>query len=194
MNGGTMKKVKNLVCTGIVILVLLECGGEAATVTTTYEFLPDPNALRTSGGFDGQGFGTFSIEGQFLLSVDFDTGIAFFEQVDATLSEEIPYYDYDKGDLSLTQSLSVLFSMTELESTYVSDKTIDFVLERNIPSFPGADIYLGLTFIDDSVHLTGHFGMPMADGYWYSLDAVAVPEPATLFLVGLSLLLLRRRD
>jgi hypothetical protein len=171
----------------VVTLVLAACAGKVMAVTTTYEFVPDPNALRTGGGIHGQGFGTFSIEGQFQLSVDFDVGIALFEQVDATLYKEIPYYDYDKEDILLTQSLCVLFSMTELESTYVSETTIDFVLERNIPSFPGADIYLSLTFIDDMVHLTGHFGMPLADGYWYNLDAVAVPESATLLIVSLGL-------
>lgn len=194
MIGGTKNKVKKLLCTGIVILAIVGCAtAPAAIVTSTYEFLPDPNALRTSGGFAGQGQGTFSIEGQFRLSVDFDAGIAMFEQVDATLSGEVWFYDDSAGDTIPTDSLGVLFHMTELESTYVSDTAIAFVFERNIPRFPIADIHLSVTFLGDSVQLVGDFSDPVWDGYDFYLNAVAVPEPMTITLLILGALLLRSR-
>ena len=174
------------------VLALAGCAtAPAAIVTTTYEFIPDQSNLYVSGIGGG---GPYSIEGQFQLSVDFDAGIASFDQVNAALSEEVLYYDYDEHDFSFTQSLGLLFSMTELESTYVSDTQIDFLLERNIPTFPSADIHLGVTFMDDSVHLTGRFSDPIPDGHGYSMDAVAVPEAATFFLVGLGWLMLRKRN
>jgi len=166
------------------VLALVGCAtAPAAIVTNTYEFLPDESTMVYYGGWGGRF--DYSIEGHFQLTVDFDAGIASFKQVDATLLGE--------GHLN-GQSLGDLFHMTELESTYVSDAQIDFLLERDMPTFPGADIHLSLTLRDDSVHMTGSFSEPLVDGPWYDLDAVAVPEPVTLFLVGLGGLMLRRRN
>jgi len=131
------------------------------------------------------GGGPYSIEGQFQLTVDFDEGIASFDQVNATI--------IGQGFLN-GQSLGDLYHMTELESTYVSDAQIDFLLERNIPTFPDADINLRLTFMDDSVHLNGNFSDPIPDGHGYYMDAVAVPEPATACLFILGWVMLRRRN
>lgn len=175
------------------VLALAGCAtAPAAIVTTTYEFIPDESTVVYYGGWGGRF--DYSIEGQFQLSVDFDAGIASFDQVNATLSEEVLYYDYDEHDFSFTQSLGLLFSMTELESTYVSDTQIDFLLERNIPTFPGADIHLNLTFMEDSVHMTGDFSQPVYDGGWYDLDAFAVPEPTTLCLFVMGWVMLRKRN
>jgi len=155
--------MKSVVCAGIVTLVLAGCAtAPAAIVTTTYEFIPDQSTLYVSGMGGG---GPYSIEGQFQLTVDLGAELASFEQIDATI--------LGQGFLN-RQSLGDLFHMTELESTYVSDAQIDFLLERNIPTFPSADIHLGVTFMDDSVHLTGRFSDPLVDGHGYSMDAVAV--------------------
>jgi len=189
MNGRTKKSVKSVVCAGIVILALVGCAtAPAAIVTTTYEFIPDQSTVQITGWF-GE---TYFIEGQFQLTVDFDEGIASFDQVDATLSAVCFYFE--DGEEFYTESLGVLFRMTELESTYVSDTQIDFLLERNIPTFPGSDIHIVLTFMDDSVHLAGGFGPPIFDGPYYTLDAVAVPDPATLILLSLGSLMLRKRN
>jgi hypothetical protein len=72
--------------------------------------------------------------------------------------------------------------MTELLSTDVNDTSIDFVLERSIPGFPGADIHIRVLFLDDSVQLDGFFCEPIFDGYCYRLDTVAVPSPAQTLL------------
>ena len=190
MNGRTKKGLKKLVCAGMVTLFLAGCASaRAAIVTTTYEFIPDQSTLSVSGRGSG---GPYSIEGQFQLTVDFDAGIASFDQVDATISEVIGYIEV--GGLQSTDSLGVLFHMTELESTYVSDTQIDFLLERNVPTFPYYDIHIGLSFVNDSVHLTGGFSEPGYDGRGYSMDAVAVPEPATVCLFILGWVMLRKRN
>jgi hypothetical protein len=146
---------------------------DTCTVRTTYVFQPDPNALTVSGGIGGGDFGSFSIEGQFDLTVDSCAGTAWFSSVDAQISEAI----WD------TDSLDVLFDMTELVSTDVSETEIGFLLDRGY--FPGfcwdgycmTDIHLRVTFIGDSVHLVGDFCEPLADGFCYHLDAVAVRQP-----------------
>jgi len=165
------------------VLALVGCAtAPAAIVTTTYDFIKDDSTLSVWGMGGG---GPYSIEGHFRLTVDYDAGIASFDQVDATI--------LGQGFLN-GQSLGDLFHMTELETTYVSDTQIEFLLERNIPTFPGADIHLNLTLRDDSVHLTGNFEDPLVDGHWYDLDAVAIPEPVTVLLLGLGGLLLRKRN
>ena len=167
---------------------------KATPVTTIYEFLPEQSSVVWSGGIFGRR-GTTSFEGQFQLTVDYDAGIASFDQVDATTSEPVLYFDEEADHRIRTQSLNVIFRMTELESTYVSDEQIDFLMERYHPQFPHeySDIWVRLTFMDEMVRVTGRYVELIADGYQFDLDAVAIPEPMTLLFLGLGGLLIGRR-
>jgi len=159
------------------VLALVGCAtAPAAIVTTTYEFIPEQSTVVQAGGFWGT-YESYTIEGQFQLTVDFDADVAWFDHVDATYGDGL--------------SLGYRFNMTELDGSVVSDTAIDF--EGQTTGFFPFDIHLGLSFVDDLVHLTGGFVENVPDGYGYDLDAVAVPEPATLFLVGLGGLMLRKR-
>jgi hypothetical protein len=147
----------------------LEDNAPDCAATTTYQFVPDPNALLTSGGFDGNGFGSFCVVGQFDLTVDSCAGTAWFENA-----------DFDAGDMceepEHTFSLDGLYHMSELVSTDVNETQIDFLFEANNPTFPGADVHLRATFLDGSVRLVANVCDPMYDGYCYHLNAVAVRE------------------
>jgi len=185
------KRLKNLVFAVIVALAIVGCARlSAAIVTTTYEFLPDQSTVVLYGR---GGPYPYPIEGQFQLTVDFDAGIALFEQVDATISEKIYFFDYYGEEPIYTDSLNVLFHMTEMVSTNVTDTVIDFVFEKNIPTFPGADVYLTVTFLNDSIHLTGYFNEPIHDGGYIHLDAIAVPEPTTILMIALGGLIVKKR-
>lgn len=159
-------------------------------VTIPYEFVQDESIVARSGRPPR----IYSIEGRFVLNVDFDVGIASFNQVNAKLSSEIEFYDYYKKEIMFTDDLNVLFNMTELVSTSVTDAKIDFLFEKNIPLFPASDVHLTVMFMNNSLQMTGYFGEPVADGYWYSLDAVAVPEPATLLILVVGGIILRKRN
>ena len=177
------------------VLCLWSASAKATPVTVIYEFVRDASTVvKTIWPFSSK---TYYIDGQFQMIVDYDAGIALFHEVDATLSSEIEYYDYDKGEFLFTDSIDVLFELTGLESVYVSDTKIDFLLERNIPTFPGSDIHLTATFTDDSLlRMTGYFGAPVYDGPWYNLNATAVvvPEPATILLLCAGWLIIRRKN
>ena len=155
----------------------LEDNSPSGPVTTAYVFQPDPNALVVSGGFAGHIHETYSVEGQFKLMVNFDEGTASFEEVDATLSEEVCFLDPESEGFRCTDSLGVLFQMTELVSTDVNHTRVKFALKR-FPGFPEADIHLEFIFLDDSVRLVGGFCEPVSDGVCYRLDAHTVPQLA----------------
>ncbi len=152
----------------IMALHWLEGSSPGCAVTTTYLFLLDPNALLTSGGLDGNGHGSYCIEGEFELTIDSCAGVAWFNRIDANAIS---------GESTHTVSLDALFHMSELVSTDVNEAAIDFVFERNIPGFPYADVHLRAIFLCGPVQLVGSVCDAMYDGYCYHLDAVAVSEP-----------------
>jgi hypothetical protein len=174
------KNLKNLVFAGIVALAIVGCArAMASIVTTTYEFLTDQSTVVLYGR--GGPF-TVYVEGQFQLKVDYDAGVASFDQV---------YTNDILGD----SGVGDIFYMTELDGTVVSDSRIDFFSESTNPTFPGRDILLVFTFTDDSVHLTSSTFYPRyaMDAGFCVLDAIAVPEPATLLLISLGGLFLRKK-
>ena len=174
------KKLKNLIFTGLVALVIVGCVRlSAAIVTTIYDFVPDQSTVVVYGR---GGPTTFYVEGQFQLTVDYDASTASFDWV---VTNDI-LGDSDVGEI---------FYMTELEGTVVSDNQIDFFSESTNPTFPGRDILLVFTFTDDSVHLTSSTYYPRyaMDAGFCVLDAIAVPEPATLLMLTLGGLIVKRR-
>jgi len=152
----------------------LEDNTPRGVVTTTYEFLPDWSEVRRH-------YCSYPVKGLFQLIVDYDVRSASFSQVDATISEEIYFYDYCGEEPVYTNNLDMLFHMTELVSTNINDTTIDFVFEKNIPTFPYADVGIRITFLDDSVQLVGGFQEPIHARYggYIHLNAVAVCEHET---------------
>jgi len=182
---------------GIATLLFCFCETPASgtPVTAIYEFLPDQSNLAVSGGF-APTLKNYQVEGQFWLTTDFAKGSSSFDQVEATISEPIMYYTGEFPQLfEWTDSLNTILHMTELVSTYVSNTQIDFLLEIERPFWGNYDIELRLTFIDDLVHLTGGFSDTAPDSYRYKLDGVAVyvPEPLTLFFLGLGGLIIRKQ-
>ena len=108
--------MKKLVLSCTFLLVSLY-SATAAGETKTYLFLPDQSTVLQTGGFMGI-HENHTVTGRFKLTVDFETGAASFDQVDANLTES-PFLH--------TQSLDVLFNMTELVGTIISDTEINFV-------------------------------------------------------------------
>ena len=181
----------------IVPVVILMCCLWGTTVwgtpvTIPYEFVQDESTVLVEG--EGP-YRYYFIEGQFELNVDFDVGIASFDQVNATLSGEITYWETYGSLPSRTNNLDVLFKLTELESVYVSNTQIDFLLERNIPGHPASDIHLTVTFLNGSLQMNSYFVAPVCDGASYTLNATAVvvPEPATILMLCAGGLLIRRK-
>ena len=134
----------------------------AGSETSTYVFVPDQSTVVQTGGIAGIHW-TYSIEGQFQLTVDPNAGAASFDKVDANLT--------DAGRFIHTRSLGELFNMTELSGTILDDASIRFdgVIED------GSSVSITLTFSGASVHLIGQTIPPpnSADFFVFSLDAVA---------------------
>jgi len=143
---------------------------------TTYRFMEHHSNLIISGGLAGI-HETKSINGYFRLLVDGAGGTASFEWVDAT---------YSDGGLVGGGDLGKLFNMTELKGTIVSTTEIDF--EGHTADRFEWDVNLRLTFVGDTVHLTGSFPPPgtCCDFFFYELDAWAeeVLGPCDYYLAG----------
>ena len=139
-------------------------GTDPQWATTTYAFVPGQSHVIQTGGFAGV-HETYGVAGQFRLTVDHHAGVASFDTVEATVSGGafLPQ-DY--------QDLNTLFDMTALVSTAVSETVIEMATEEPLPG--GKVVSLTLDLSGDSMHLTGGFCEPWADGFCYALDAIAI--------------------
>ena len=153
----------------LILLIICVFGLPAEAETNIYVFVPGQSTVVQTGGFAGV-HETYGIEGKFRLTVDFDAGIASFDEVDANLTEPTGFL--------YSQSLGEIFNMTGLAGTIIDDTTIDF--DGATADGTESDISLTLTFIDDSAGLSGKTTPPpnSADMFLYELDAAATKKYA----------------
>ena len=149
----------------LVLLVLFLFSQSAGAVQTNiYVFDPNQSRVDKTGGFAGVQE-TYSVAGQFLLTVYFDTGAASLEKVDANLVDE-------SGSV-YTQNLGAVFNMTALLGGMIDETTIQF--EGKTDDGTKSDVLLTLILDDDNAYLTGTITPPAnsADLFSYELDAAA---------------------
>ena len=137
-------------------------GMAASAETSTYLFVPDQSKLVQTGGIAGVHW-TYSIKGQFQLTVDRDAGAASFAHVDANATDDSPF--------KRTLDLNHVFNMTSLVGTVEPSGSIKFTGKAS----DGSDILITVTLTDNLAHLIGQTTPPpnSADFFVFSLDAVA---------------------
>jgi hypothetical protein len=137
-------------------------GMAASGETSTYVFVPDQSKVVQTGGIAGVHW-TYSIKGQFQLTVNRDAADASFAHVDANATDDSPF--------KRTLDLNHVFNMTSLVGTVHDDTTISFTGKAS----DGSDVRITVTLTDDLAHLIGQTTPPpnSADFFIFSLDAVA---------------------
>ena len=135
---------------------------EAAAQTSRYVFVPEQSTILQTGGFAGVNW-SYAIEGQFCLSVDPNTSVASFANVDANavdVSEPVRAVDPNQ-----------VFNMTGLTGTVLDEAKIQFTGRVA----DGSTVLLTLTLEEDAAYLTGETTPPPngADFFVFTLDAVA---------------------
>ena len=153
----------------LILLIIYFFSLPANAETSIYVFVPGQSTVVQTGGIAGVNE-TYSIEGKFRLTVDFDAGIASFDKVDANLTEPTGFL--------YSQSLGEIFNLTALAGTIIDDTAIQF--EGKTADGTESDVSLTLTFIDDLAHITGQTTPPpnSADMFLYELDAIATKKYA----------------
>jgi hypothetical protein len=136
-----------------------------ASGTSRFTFLSDLSTILQTGGFAGVHW-TYQVEGQFTLTVNFQTGAASFSRVDATAETD--------GTPPRTVDPNSVLSMTALSGMVGNDQTVTFVGK----AADGSSVKLTLTFIGNLVHLVGGTTPPAgsADMFVFGLDAWAKSE------------------
>ena len=153
---------------GVAILVGLVGSATAEAITNTYQFSPDQSSVHQTGGVGGISE-TYSIQGFFQITHDYETLTASFDQVDATLTGSGYLNEYDLG---------TLFYMTELDGHVAipfAPHPQLIVFQGRTHEISGTDYINCLIDIDGSLQLTGRFRDPYVDGFQYDLDAFAFP-------------------
>ncbi|UCG46304.1 MAG: right-handed parallel beta-helix repeat-containing protein [Phycisphaerales bacterium] len=146
-------------------IVVLAGGAGAFGETSLYTFVPGQSTVtetRLSGGIEK----TYLITGRFQLKVDFEKGRAWFDWVDAALSE---------GAGLDTRDLGELFYMSVLHGSVVDDHTISFVTPWLAPC---PFVRITVTIENGSARLTGWNYECPPSGFSYELDAVAIETAA----------------
>jgi hypothetical protein len=133
---------------------------DPARTGTRYVFLSGQSTVIQTGGIAGV-HETYSIQGEFYLTINFDAGTAFFDRVDADLVGESPFLR--------TRSLGDLFNMTGLICRVI-DKTRILFLGQTTDGTDGQIMVL-LTATEQGLHLTGGLTPRASDLYTYVIDA-----------------------
>jgi hypothetical protein len=161
--------VNRLMVLPLILLTICIICRPANANTSIYVFDPNQSTVIQTGGFAGVNE-TYGIEGRFQLTVDFETGIAAFDMVDANITEPSGFL--------YTQSLGELFNMPALAGTVIDDTTIEF--EGKTADGTESDVRLKLSLRDGSAHLTGNTTPPnnTADLFFYDVNSVATRKYA----------------
>lgn len=142
---------------------LLAAGdSEKQVLSNRYVFQSEQSTIVQTGGIASVHY-TYTVEGQFILKVDFDAHTATFEQVDANAMDDSQY--------KRTLDPNEVFNMTSLEGVVQDNTTIEFTGKQE----GGSTIQLTVTLQDDSLHLVGNTTPPpnSADFFIFSIDALA---------------------
>jgi len=142
-----------------------EAGGSgmaASAETSTYVFVPDQSKVVQTGGIAGVHW-TYSIKGQFQLTIDPNAGAASFAHVDANAT--------DDSQFKRTLDPNHVFNMTSLVGTVEPSGSIKFTGNAS----DGSDVRITVTLQDNLAHLIGQTTPPpdSADFFIFSLDAIA---------------------
>jgi hypothetical protein len=131
----------------------------ASAVTSTYVFVPDQSKLVQTAGIAGVHW-TYSVKGEFDLTIDLDGGTAFLADVVASATRFRDTLDPNK-----------VFNMASLVGTVVDDATIKFTGKAS----DGSDVRITVTLQDNLAHLIGQTTPPpnSTDFFIFNLDAVA---------------------
>jgi len=129
--------------------------------TSTYIFLPQSTVVQ-EGGIAGVHW-TYSIEGQFQLTIDLNAGTALFIHVDANAVDDSPY--------RRTLDPNEVFNMTGLVGIIIDDTIIVFAGKAT----DGSDILIIAILNDDLIYLVGQTYPPTgsADFFTFNMDAAA---------------------
>jgi hypothetical protein len=142
---------------------LLAAGdSEKQVLTNRYVFQSDQSTIVQTGGIASVHY-TYTVEGQFILNVDFDAHTATFEQVDANAMDDSQY--------KRTLDPNEVFNMTSLVGIVQDNTTMVFTGKQE----GGSTIQLTVTLQDESIHLTGNTTPPpnSADFFIHTMDAIA---------------------
>lgn len=158
------------------ILIALQTRSDGSIVSYTLDITS--GLAHTSGGFNGEGIGDLLFDGSFNLIIDSAAGYADLEDIDITLNGPYVPLGYKGFDWSL------------LEGTY---NLGNLSLSSDNLLFP--DNNLSGTFDGETAFLQGIVYQDYYDGFIFdcTINAVVIPEPATLLLLGLGGLALRSR-
>lgn len=164
-----MDKIRKLTILKLSLLTICAVSQQLKAGTSIYVFDPNQSVVIRSGGIAGIQK-TFSIDGQFRLTVNSSANTASFEIVDANLSDET-------GTI-YGQGLNEIFNMTGLAGSVIDDATIQFT--GKTADGVGSDVRLKLSLSDGSARLTGNTAPPpnTADIFLYDVNAVTIRKYA----------------
>ena len=137
-------------------------GSAASPETSIYVFRADQSAVVQTGGMACV-YWTYSIAGQFQLTVDPNAGTAFFAHVAAKATDDSP--------LQRTLDPNQVFNLAALVGTVIDKTTIQFTGQ----AVDASAVQLTVALRGDSAQLIGQTMPPprSADFFLFNLDAVA---------------------